>query len=109
MMLGPVVTGEPRAIYIVQSLMETDLHKVPVSPALAVPVSFDIYCARGVVQILKKTRLSAEHVAFFTYQLLCAMKVKHCDLAVGRDPRALTRQPPTVYSLGQCDPPGHQT
>ena len=42
--------------------METDLHKV-----------------------LKKTRLSAEHICFFTYQLLCALKYIHSANVIHRD------------------------
>lgn len=51
-MLCANTIAELKDVYIVQGLMETDLHK-----------------------ILKRTKLSSEHVCFFTYQILCALKV----------------------------------
>lgn len=73
---------QSRDIYIVQNLMETDLHK-----------------------ILKKTRLSPEHVAFFTYQILCALKYIHSANVIHRDlkPSNILIDATTTCDLRICD------
>eukprot|EP00039_Didymoeca_costata_P019160 m.336468 g.336468 ORF g.336468 m.336468 type:complete len:353 (+) comp17860_c0_seq1:231-1289(+) len=69
-------------VYIVQGLMETDLHKV-----------------------LKKTKLSPEHICFFTYQLLCALKYIHSANVIHRDlkPSNLLIDATTTCDLRVCD------
>lgn len=82
-MMGPDPSAGPaKDVYIVQGLMETDLHKV-----------------------LKKTKLSAEHICFFTYQLLCAMKYIHSANVIHRDlkPSNLLIDATTTCDLRVCD------
>jgi len=77
-----MMLGEGSDVYIVQGLMETDLHKV-----------------------LKKTRLSSEHICFFTYQLLCALKYIHSANVIHRDlkPSNLLIDATTTCDLRVCD------
>jgi len=74
--------GAGKDVYLVQLLMETDLHKV-----------------------LKKTKLSPEHICFFTYQLLCAMKYIHSANVIHRDlkPSNLLIDATTTCDLRVCD------
>nr|ACM46122.1 MAP kinase [Hyaloperonospora parasitica] len=59
----PVALSKFEDVYIVSQLMATDLHRV-------------IYSRHG---------LSDEHIAFFMYQMLCAMKYVHSANVIHRD------------------------
>eukprot|EP00040_Diaphanoeca_grandis_P018265 m.95945 g.95945 ORF g.95945 m.95945 type:complete len:380 (-) comp26856_c0_seq1:318-1457(-) len=74
--------NEPEDIYVIQMKMETDLHKV-----------------------LKRTRLSPEHICFFTYQLLNALKFIHSANVIHRDlkPSNLLIDASTNCDLRVCD------
>eukprot|EP00037_Helgoeca_nana_P008218 m.73274 g.73274 ORF g.73274 m.73274 type:complete len:355 (+) comp18792_c0_seq1:215-1279(+) len=78
MMYGPT----NQDIFVVQGLMETDLHKV-----------------------LKRTRLSQDHICFFTYQLCCALKYIHSANVLHRDlkPSNLLIDASTTCDLRVCD------
>eukprot|EP00041_Stephanoeca_diplocostata_P024439 m.619366 g.619366 ORF g.619366 m.619366 type:complete len:329 (+) comp22530_c0_seq22:325-1311(+) len=78
MLFGP----QKEDIYVVQALMETDLHKV-----------------------LKRTRLSTEHICFFAYQTLCALKYIHSANVLHRDlkPSNLLIDASTTCDLRVCD------
>lgn len=61
--LEPVALSKFEDVYIVSELMATDLHRV----------------------IYSRHALSEEHIAFFMYQMLCAMKYVHSANVIHRD------------------------
>lgn len=61
--LEPVSLAKFEDVYIVSALMATDLHRV----------------------IYSRHALSDEHIAFFMYQMLCAMKYVHSANVIHRD------------------------
>lgn len=79
---GPQTPTGIKDVYVIQALMETDLHKV-----------------------LKRTRLSGEHICFFAYQTLCALKYIHSGNVIHRDlkPSNLLIDATTTCDLRICD------
>lgn len=79
---GPQTPTGIKDVYVIQALMETDLHKV-----------------------LKRTRLSSEHICFFAYQTLCALKFIHSGNVIHRDlkPSNLLIDATTTCDLRVCD------
>nr|WEL12728.1 mitogen-activated protein kinase 1/3 [Halisarca dujardinii] len=79
-MLRTAVLDDFKAVYIVQSLMETDLYK-----------------------LLKNQHLSNDHVCYFTYQILRGLKYIHSANVLHRDLKPSNLLLNTTCDLKICD------